>query len=193
METKIQMRSILLAVFISSGLCAQSSPLFGRVIDIAKHDTLNVRSQPDYRSQKVAKLPLDAYVGVEKCKKVVSSTWCRVYPLVQQWYEHFGSESHKGWVNARYLAFINRGYVIAKGKKNCDYALKCHEGKCEVVYGYDIDNEHKITTLKTQWIAREHLKGESHFGAMTDNEDGYCNSRIFIEEYFKINPIRKKE
>jgi len=159
--------------------------LFGKVINVSQNDTLNVRSQSNYRSKKVGELPSHAYIGIEKCKMVKKSTWCRVYQLVQNYYsENF----HPGWVNARYLKFSNRGYVIVKGKKNCDYVLRCNNGKCEVVYDYITDNEHNVIELKTKWIERKYLKGESQFGVTPDNEDGFCNSGMFIEDYLKKNP-----
>ncbi|WP_415408120.1 SH3 domain-containing protein [Sulfurovum sp. CS9] len=176
---------VILTVLLSVGLWANSTSLFGKVINISQNDVLNVRSQADYRSKKVAVLQQGAYVGIEKCKKVDKATWCRVYPMVQQWYENFGDDSHKGWVNARYLICSNRGYVIVKGKKNCDYVLRCNYGKCEVVYEYITDNEHNVKELKTKWIEREYLKGESQFGVTPDNEDGFCNTGMFIEDYLQ--------
>ena len=157
------------------------------MVNVAQNDTLNVRTEPNYKTKKVSELPPDARVGIEKCQKIKHSTWCRVYPLVQQWYEKFGNDSHKGWVNARYLQFSNRGYVLIKGKKNCAYALKCNAGKCEIVDDYENDNviDYKKTGFRTKWIEREYLRGESHFGVTPDNVDGYCNTGIFIEEYLK--------
>ncbi len=192
------MKLVLFFAFLSVALWAESSPLFGRVINISENDTLNVRSQPDYKSTKVAELPPNAYMGIEKCTKIKKTSWCRVYPMVQQWYENFGSDSHVGWVNARYLEFKDRGYVMVKGKKNCDYALGCHDGKCEVVYDYGVVNEDNDLEFKIQWIERRYLKGESNFGVTPDNVDGFCNMGMFIEEYLEKNPNyvnsrRKKE
>jgi len=177
------MKSVWIAIVFSVGLWAESSPLFGKVTGITEHDTLNVGSQPDYKSPNVAELPLDAYVGIEKCKKVNRSTWCRVYPLTQQWYENFGDDSHSGWVNARHLQFSNRGYVIVQGKKNCAYSIKCTDGKCEVVLDYKTNKKHEIVKLQTELIERNFLRGESGFGVTPDNEDGFCNSAMFIEDY----------
>ena len=79
----------------------------------------------------------------------------------------------------------NRGYVILKGERNCAYAIRYHKAKCEVVVDYEINSEHKITKLHIEFIERNLLKGESNFGATTDNEDGFCNTGIFIEDYLK--------
>lgn len=179
------MKPVLLFIFLSVALWSESSPLFGRVINVSENDTLNVRSQPDYKSAKVAELPPGAYVGIKKCIKIKKTSWCRVYPLVQQWYENFGNDRHKGWVNRRYIEYSNRGYVMVKGEKNCDYVLGCHNGKCEVVNDYEIVNEDNDLELKTQWIERRHLKGESKFGVTPDNIDGFCNIGMFIEEYLE--------
>lgn len=200
----IKIKWLLLVIFLSLGLCAESSSLFGRVIAIAEHDTLNVRSQADYRSDKVAELPLSGYVGIEKCETVKNATWCYVYPLVQIWYEKFSEKKNIGWVNARYLKFSNRGYVNIVGEeRNCFYALKCkdivNKKKCLVVYNLKYDHEkEKITEIKTKWIDRKKLQGESAFGAASQNreinpEGGYCTNAKMIDNYLEINPIRRKE
>ncbi len=163
------------------------------MVNVAQNDTLNVRTEPNYKAKKVSELPPEAYVGIEKCKKVKRSIWCRVYPLVQQWYEKFGNDSHKGWVNARYLKFSNRGYVLIKGKKNCAYSISCNEGKCEVVLDYENDENNGVIKLHTKWIEREYLKGESSFGATPKNEDGFCNSGMFIHDYLIKVEKRKKD
>ena len=182
-ENKIKIA--ILSILLSAGLWADSAALFGKVMNVSENDTLNVRSQPSYRAKKVAELPAEAYVGIEKCQKVKRSTWCRVYPLVQQWYEKFGNDSHIGWVNARYLKFNNRGYVLIKGKKNCAYCINCTDGKCEVVLDYEINKEHVIVKLQTELIERNLLRGESSFGVTPDNVDGVCNTGMFIEDYLK--------
>lgn len=182
------MKTVMLSILLSIGLWAVSPSLFGKVINVAEDDTLNVHKQSNYKSKKVAELPPKAYIGIEKCKKIQKTTWCRVYPMVQQWYEKFGNDSHKGWVNARYLKFNNRGYVIIDGKKNCDYVLRCKESKCEVVDRYEQEKNYNVTSIKTKWIERDRLRGESNFGAISEDEDGFCNSRIFIEDYLKNNP-----
>ncbi len=185
------MKIIILGFLISIGAWADSTALFGSVTNVSKNDTLNVRSQANHKSKKVGELPFDAGMGIEKCKTVKSSTWCRVYPLVQNWYENFWEEKNIGWVNARYLKFRNRGYVVVKGKQNCDYALKCDEGKCEVVfdYSYTLDATGNIVTLETKWVEREYLKGESGFGAVPENADGYCTQGNRIEDYLKKSKL----
>ena len=151
-------------------------------MNVSKNDTLNVRKQSNYKSEKVGELPPDAYIGIEKCQKIKNSTWCRVYQLVQNYYsENF----YPGWVNARYLKFSNRGYVIVKGKKNCAYCINCTDGKCEVVLDYEINKEHVIVKLQTELIERNLLRGESSFGVTPDNVDGVCNTGMFIEDYLK--------
>ena len=74
-------------------------------------------------------------------------------------------------------------YVIIDKKRNCDYVLRCKEGKCEVVSSYVIDENYEITSIKTKWIAREDLKGESNFGAVP--EDGYCTMGNRVEDYLE--------
>ena len=180
------MKIVILSILFSGGVWAETTALFGRVISIAQNDTLNVRIEPNYKSEKVAKIPFDAYIGVEKCQTVGSSTWCHVYPLVQYWHENFGAED-RGWVNAKYLKFSNRGYVIINGKRNCAYALKCTDDKCEVVDDFEKNNaiEYEKTGLHTRWVERKYLKGESNFGVTPDNVDGYCNNSIYIDDYLK--------
>lgn len=169
------MKIIILGILVSIVLWAENAALFGTVVNVSQNDILNVRSQADHRSKKVGEVPPEAYAGIEKCITVKNSTWCRIYPLVQNWYDKFWKEEHIGWVNARYLKFSNRGYVIVKGEKNCAYALDCHRGKCEVI-------DDKKAAIKTKWIEREYLKGESNFGVTPDNVDGYCNNGMYIED-----------
>ena len=123
--------------------------LFSSVVHLSKNDTLNVRKSPDYHSEKIGALPIDAYVGVDICRDVGGSTWCKVHHVAQHDYEDFPYDASAGWVNARYLKFINHGYVIIHDNPNCDYALKCQENKCEVVSDYTIDDEANIVSLKT--------------------------------------------
>jgi len=177
----------ILAVLLSVGLWADSTALFGFVTNISKNDTLNVRSQANHKSKKVGELPFDAGMGIEKCKTVKSSTWCRVYPLVQNFYDKFWEEKNIGWVNARYLKFRNHGYVLIKGERNCAYALDCYKGKCEVVDDFSNESivDYQKTGIKTKWVKREYLRGESNFGVTPDNVDGYCNNGVYIDEYLK--------
>ncbi len=169
------------------------------MVNVAQNDTLNVRTEPNYKAKKISELPVEAYVGIEKCKKFKKTIWCRVYPLVQQWYEKFGNDSHKGWVNARYLQFSNRGYVNIAGKeKNCFYALRCRDiankKECLVVYDLNYNYEKdKMIKIKSKWIERKKLKGESMFGAASENreinpEGGYCTTGRMIDDYLKKHP-----
>jgi hypothetical protein len=159
-------------------------PLFASVTGVTEGDFLNVREKPYYKSKKLGSLPFNAYIGVDGCQQVNNSVWCRVYQIAQLFYEDF----HQGWVNAKYLRDKNSGYVIIDGKKNCDYALGCVNGMCDVVIGYDMDDEaYKVTTLHRVQIKRDQLRGESNFGAMNPEEDGLCNSQRFIEDYLKNN------
>jgi uncharacterized protein YraI len=105
-----------------------SLPLFATVVGVAKNDSLNVRAEPDYRSAKVASLPNGGYVGVDRCLKKGASTWCRIHHLSQYDYEGYGWDAPGGWVNAGYLHFGDRGYVLVDGKGNCDYVTGCQEG-----------------------------------------------------------------
>jgi len=155
---------------------------FAAVVDIAKNDTLNVREKPDYRSRKIGALPLDAYVGIDHCKKIGKSKWCKIFHIAQRDYDEYGWDAPPGWVNARYLSFDDRGYVVVDNKPNCNYALHCEKGKCEVVTDYKTNDTNKVTSIKTEWIKRQRLKGSSNFGAMGDSE-GYCTSGQYIEDF----------
>ncbi|MBD3792406.1 MAG: hypothetical protein IE918_09770 [Campylobacterales bacterium] len=165
-------------------------PLFGRVIGIAQNDTLNVRETPDYRSKKVASLPIDAYVGVETCQKIETSVWCKVYHLAQHVYEGFGETekaASSAWVNARFLQGNNRGYVLIDKTKegNCEYVLKCEKEQCEVVTSFETDanGTGAITSIRTEWIKRERLRGEDQYGGANNQMDGYCMTGMRIEDY----------
>ncbi len=166
-------------------ISVEDSPLFASVVGVAEDDVLNIRQKPEYTSKKVGTQTPHALMGVEKCVTVGKSTWCRVYQIAQNFYSE---DFHEGWVNARYLNANNRGYVLIDGKGNCEYALQCKKGKCEVVVGYEMDKENEhIINLKIKWIERTHLKGESHFGAMCQEEgcNGFCTAHRFIEDYLK--------
>lgn len=178
------MKTIILSILLLTGSWSDSAALFGKVIHVAENDTLNVRAEPNQKANKIGEIPFDGYVGIETCKKIEKSQWCKVYFLVENYYENFWKDKNIGWVNARYLQFSNHGYVIIKGKRNCAFSLKCIDDKCEVVDD-DHDIDYKRTGLKTKWIQREHLKGESNFGATPDNVDGYCNKGMFIDDYLE--------
>jgi len=172
-------------MLLTLGASAKSTALFASVVHVAKNDTLNVRAQPTAKSEKVAALPPGAVVGVEKCKSIYASTWCRVYPMVQQWYADFSDGNDRGWVNARYLHYSNKGYVLVDGKENCEYVIACKEERCELVTDFALDDKGEVTGIQTEWVERKRLKGESSFGAMNPKEDGYCSTGMFVEDYLK--------
>ena len=186
------MKKLLILTILVSISYAESyrNALFAGVNGITSNDTLNVRVVPDYHSQKIGALPQDAFVGVDYCKKVGKSTWCKIFHIAQMDYEEFGWNAKAGWVNARYLKFDNRGYVIIDGKPKCDYALRCKNSKCEVVTDYTTNpNTNDITSLKTQWIKRDRLKASSNFGAVADARDGYCTNGNYIEEFLQTKKM----
>lgn len=174
---------------------AQDDPLFASVINLKENDTLNVRSTPDYRSSKTGTLPIDALVGVDSCKQVGHSIWCKVFHLAQRDYDGFGWDAKPGWVNARYLKPNNEGYVIIDGKPDCDYALRCQKGKCEVVESYETDQQYEITSIKTKWIDRNRLKASTNFGAMTEEPEasGYCTRGNYIRDYLHQKKLHELE
>ncbi len=177
------MKKLLILIFLVTISYAEYYPnaLFAEVDGVAHNDTLNVRVAPDYHSKKIDALPQYAFVGVDFCKKVGKSTWCKIFPIAQR--DYFKA----GWVNARYLKFDNDGgYVIVDGKPNCDYALRCKNRKCEVVTGYITNpNTDYITSLKIEWIDRIRLKGAGRFEAMPNEPEatGYCTSDHHIYDF----------
>ncbi len=190
------MKTLLLLTIMTLSLSSENIQkeylgLFASVVNVTSNDVLNVREKPNSKAKKVGEISPILSVGIEKCKSIKDLTWCRVYPLVQNWSENFWEDKNIGWANARYLKFSNRGYVIVKGKRNCAYALDCHNGKCEVVDGYVTDKEHNIKELKTQWLERKYLKGESNFGVTPDSVDGYCNIAILIEDYLASENMKR--
>ncbi|BAF72949.1 SH3 domain-containing protein [Sulfurovum sp. NBC37-1] len=168
---------------------AKEAPLFASVINIAQNDTLNMRKSPDYHSEKIGALPLDARVGVDSCKKVGHSTWCKVFHLVQYDYDAFGYGAKPGWVNDRYLTFSDRGYVLIEGEGNRDYVLGCNHGKCDIVSHISTKGD-KVIGIQTQKIARNRLKGASHFGATTKEMDEYCVTGRYIEDYLREKALK---
>lgn len=164
--------------------------LFASVVNVPENDTFSIRKFSDYHSEKTGALPLDAYVGVDICREVGGSTWCKVlHHVAQRDYDDFNYNSSPGWVNARYLKFINRGYVIINDDTNCNYALDCQEDKCDVVLDYKIDKNTNVISLKTKWIHRQKLWAESNFGAV-GNQEGYCTSGSMIEDYLRKKRIK---
>jgi hypothetical protein len=169
---------------------SQFPPLFSKVIKLPVNDALNVREKPSHHSRKIGSLPQDAHVGIKQCQKVGKSLWCQVYTLTQRGYDNYrtGQEDHssKGWVNAYYLEASNEGYVLIDGAANCDYALRCNQGVCDVVTAYETNDENEITKLVIHQYPRDRLTGESHFG--TTPGEGYCTASWHINEYLNKRP-----
>jgi len=115
------MKNIILSLILGlTAVFSDNTALFATVKNVKENDTLNVRKEASYKSAKVGELPPSWNVGIAKCKKIKSSNWCKVYPLVQIWADKFGAND-TGWVNAQYLKFSNKGYVTVAGKKNDCY------------------------------------------------------------------------
>jgi len=184
----IIIKTVLFLLLLSNSVVAlaDKNSLFATVENVKENDTLNVRKEASYKSAKVGELPPSWNVGIAKCKKIKSSNWCKVYPLVQEWSEKF-TENSTGWVNAKYLKFSNKGYVTVAGKKNnCYYVMECKQHTCLVVMEMQYDYEKNDMSLwKTEWIDRSKLKGESHFGAADSHSDGYCTNAGMIEDYLR--------
>ncbi|MBN2768378.1 MAG: hypothetical protein JXQ68_04695 [Campylobacterales bacterium] len=182
---KKHFKSIFLTLFLPSSIYAIDSvhpSLFVAVVGVAEDDVLNIRQEPDYHSPKVGSQVPNAYMAVDWCVEVEGATWCRVYEVAQY---NYSEDFRPGWVNARFLKPNNKGYVSIDGKRNCDYVIGCEADKCEVIASYEDDENLSITNIKTEWIERSRLKGESHFSAMPDGADGYCNIHQFIDDYLK--------
>jgi len=181
-------------LFLSASLVASdiSYPgLSAHVVHIADDDTLNIRIAPDYHSKKVGTLPPDAFVGIDHCKQIGKSTWCKIFNIGLDERDYGGWNASPGWVNAYYLQFQNRGYVRIKGKAKCYYLLGCKKGKCDVVTAYKSDPKtHAIHSLHIEAIAREDLSG-----TLGDGYTYHCNNGSYIEVYLdetKKRQIAKK-
>ncbi len=162
--------------------------LFGTVVNLPPNDTLNVRESPDYRTKKVAQLPIDAMVGVDICQRVGRrATWCKVHYLPVYDYDgmYWDDGVDEGWVNAKYLSFSNRGYVIVDHKPQCDYTLRCLSQVCDVAVDAKEDASYNIVSLTIKKIARSRLYATSHFGAMDKDGEGYCIFGRKVEEYLR--------
>lgn len=179
-------KSFILMFLLSIVLYANSSkPLFAEVANIKKDSFLNIRSKPNISGEKLAQLPLAHKVGVNFCKLNGREEWCSIYPLVNNEFENFIVEDKKFWIHAAYLKFTNKGYVLVKNKPDCLYSIKCKNDKCEVVTDTIFDDNGNILELKTKWIDRNDLKGQSNFGVTPLDADGYCNIGMFIDEYLE--------
>ncbi len=190
---------IVLFLLTYSSASATYLGLFAKVDNVADNDTLNIREKPDYHSRKTGALAQDAFVGVDHCKKMGKSTWCKVFPMPLRDYNNFVDDGKPKWVNARYLKFDNRTYVDIDGKQGCDYALKCKGNKCEVVVGVIFNPKiNYVTSLQTRWVTRKRLKAGNNFVGATG-----CDRHRLVEQYLRThkeekasrsrgNPLQKK-
>ncbi len=186
-------KALLLSTIVIGGDVGASvlyPGLFARVVDIGGDDALNVRKSPNYRSEKVGSLPPGIVVGIEKCRRVKDAIWCEIFSL-QGSNEAFEEDIERGWVNARYLAFENRGYVVVDDKPACRYAIDCEKDRCDVAVDYTMDKHNRnILFLRLRQIDRKRLRASNRFDAMPRSEEasGYCNDDILVEAYL----MRKK-
>ena len=155
--------------------------LFGRVTGVADDDVLNVRARPEVRAPKLGTVPPYATVGIQTCRRRSRSLWCRIFPLAQN-----GYDGPAGWVNARYLKLSDRGYVLIDGRGNCDYALSCSRGICDVVTAYY--GAGAIHAVDRQRIARSRLRAAGRFEALEKNGEGYCSGEERILDWLAKHP-----
>ena len=176
------MKILLISLTLISSLLAKdfvkNPPLFAYVKGVAKDDTLNVRVKPNYRSKKVGELLNDAFVRVLKCKKISSkSTWCKIGRFKIVDYEKYPGNAPDGWVNARYLDFSNRGYVLVNNKGSCDYSFGCKNGLCNI-----------LTDSNLKSIKRSQLFGATRFSA---GGGELCNPNSMFYDYKELNLAKK--
>jgi hypothetical protein len=182
---------VCLLIFPLFGSVDYQDALFGSVIGVASGDRLNVRAKPNYKSKKVASLPNGAFVGIDRCKRVGKSIWCKVHHIAQLDYEGFDCDDNCGWVNAKYLKLIDKGYALINGKANCDYFIGCKNGFCTLVTNYKLDKDRNIVSIETKKVKRGSLYSQNHFGAMSPDGDGYCVNDRYIEEYLQKVSVKK--
>jgi len=149
---KILFLFIFTSLFLNAESVKKESPgLFASVVNVAQNDVLNVREEPNSKSNKVGSYIPDSGMQIDYCVEIKSSKWCKVYPEVNVNYGGRDHEAGSGWVNAYYLKFHNIGYVnIINKKSNCDYVLRCEKEKC-LILGYE----------KEEWIPRKFLGVET--------------------------------
>lgn len=181
---------LIMVMFLSAYLGASSISypgLFADVVNVAKNDTLNVRAKPDYHSEKVGELPADAMVGIDYCKKIGQSLWCKVFSMSMLDFGTPLDEVKSNWVNAGFLEFDNSTYVSIDGKEECYYSLKCQGNRCKVILGtiYDSKTDY-VKSLKIDWIARERLKVGNNAIGVTG-----CETDRVAEEFFQIQKVIK--
>ena len=179
------------AIITLNATTSYKDALFGNVVGVANWDRLNVRAKPNYKSKKIGFLPNEAFVGIDRCKKVGKSIWCKVHHIPQRDYEGFGYDAKSGWVNAKYLKLSDRGYALINGKANCDYFIGCKNGFCTLVTNYKQDKDYHIISIETKKIKRSSLYSQNHFGAMSPDGDGYCIEHRYIEEYLQKVSVKK--
>ena len=181
------MKHIVLFLAIVASLNAKvgyNDALFGCVVGVNDWDTLNVRVSPNYKSKKIGLLPNDKCVGIDKCKKIDKSLWCKVHHMANYDFQKFENNARSGWVNARYLKLSDNGYVLINGIANCYYIMDCKNGLCSLVTDYKQDKYHNITSIETKKVKRSSLYAESRFGAMMDC-DGHCEVGNSIYYYLR--------
>ena len=177
--TKITMLFICMGISVYANSTVENA-LFAKIVHVKENDMLNVREKADQKSKKITELDHNMVVGLSgTCKKVGKSTWCRVYELAA-----YGGNK-EGWVNAYYLKPYSEGFVTVKGvANNCHYALKCSireaKGQCLIVLD---------PTKDVIWMDRSLLRGESQFGAATDDMEGYCTKGEWLEPYLNKSKI----
>ena len=172
------MRVLLIVLFLAGALLAEDlekyPPLFGYVTGVAKDDTLNVRAKPNYRAKKVGELENDSFIRILKCKKISSkSTWCKIGRFKIVDYEKYPSSAPNGWVNAKYLDFSNRGYVLVNKKGGCDYAFGCKNGLCDV-----------LTDINIETIKRSKLFAATRFSA---GGGELCNPNTMFYDFKELH------
>jgi hypothetical protein len=164
-----------------------------KVINVAKDDVLNIRSKPNYKSKKVGYLEPGEEMQIEYCLKGSKSTWCKIYPAVSiNLGGSFNSEPASGFVNAKFLKFINNGYVNIKNRKSdCDYLVECKSKKCLI-----------LTYIGLEWVKRSLIgveKGqkatslpEEEGGEMSDDATFCFNHARDKELWKKVDEYYKK-
>jgi hypothetical protein len=175
------MKILILISFFACVLGAdivKSTPLFANVVNVANDDVVNVRLNANYRSKKIGDLPNNAIIKVLKCKKVGHAKWCRIGHMGLIDYDNYGYDAPDGWVNAKFLSFNNKGYVLVNKKGRCYYSLSCTGSYCKVLVGNKIKN-----------IPRAKLLGVSRFNA-GDGEP--CNPNMLPQRMEEANGSAKE-
>ena len=194
---KTYLMVFLVLFFLFSPIFANDYALKYKVVNVAENDTLNVRQNPHYKSDKVGELYPNNTVSLHYCKKTDKDTkWC----LIEDTFVNL-----KGWVNAKFLkpdtaaTFVNlirtptTIYIENKEKlqkvlltktSDCYFALKCEKkdgnNMCRILYHDKISNKNIVG-----WVKREDLIGADNHTAVPSDPgfDGYCG----------INEERAKE